>query len=128
MGWGVFNKLYQRYDEWFEESPGKKIFELEVKCAKQVFQGTLKPSLEVGVGTGRFAERLNIDFGVDPSSEMLKKALGRGVRVAEATAEMLPFPSNCFGMVALIVTLCFLDDPAKALRESFRILRKDGGF
>jgi len=126
MSWKIFNRLYQRYDEWFDRPPGKEIFELEVKCVKQVFRKTLKPSLEVGIGTGRFAERLNIDFGVDPSFEMLKKALKRGVRVVEATAEMLPFPSNCFGTVALIVTLCFLDDPTKALKESFRILRKDG--
>ncbi len=67
-----------------------------------------------------------IDFGVDPSEEMLRKASEREIKVVKAIAEELPFPSEFFGAVAIILTLCFLNDPSKALRESFRILTKGG--
>jgi len=126
MRWEVFNKLHHKYDEWFDKSPGKEIFELEVQCLKEAFRGASEPWLEIGVGTGRFAEKLGIDFGVDPSEEMLKKAFERGIKVVKAVAEDLSFPSNSFGGVAIIVTLCFLDDPEKALKECFYVLRKGG--
>lgn len=126
MSWQVFNKLYKKYDEWFEEYPGKEMFKLEVNCLKEIFRGASEPFLEIGVGTGRFAEKLGVNFGVDPSCKMLNKALERKVKVAGATGEMLPFSSNCFGAVVLIVTLCFLDNPVKTLRESSRVLREDG--
>ena len=127
MSWQVFNKLYLKYDEWFDTFPGERIFELEVRCAREAFQEIPKPWLEVGVGTGRFAEKLAIDFGVDPSGEMLKVASKRGIKTAEAVGERLPFPSSLFGGVALIVTLCFLDDPLKVLKECFYVLKSGGG-
>ena len=126
MRWEVFNKLHHKYDEWFDESPGKEIFELEVQCLNEAFRGSWGPRLEIGVGTGRFAEKLMIDFGVDPSEEMLRRASEREIGVVKAVAEELPFPSEFFGGVAIILTLCFLDDPSKALRECFRILIKGG--
>ena len=126
MSWQVFDRLHHKYDDWFDKSPGKEIFKLELECLREAFRGSGRPSLEIGVGTGRFAEKLMIDFGVDPSEEMLKKASERGIEVVEAIAEELPFPSNFFSAVAIILTLCFLDDHSKALRESFRILTKGG--
>jgi SAM-dependent methyltransferase len=126
MSWEVFDKLHHKYDEWFDKSPGKGIFELEVQCLQGAFREVLEPRLEIGVGTGRSAEKLGIDFGVDPSEEMLRKAFGRGIKVVKAAAEHLPFPSDFFGGVVIIVTLCFLDDPLKALRECFHVLRKGG--
>jgi len=126
MNWQIFNRLYQRYDEWFDSFPGKKIFELEIRCAKKAFQGIPKPWLEVGVGTGRFAEKLGIDFGVDPAWKMLKIARGRGIKVIKAVGEHLPFSPNSFQAVALIVTLCFLYKPLKVLKECFYIVKKEG--
>jgi len=126
MGWEVFDRLHHKYDDWFDKSPGKEIFKLELECLKEAFRGSWRPRLEIGVGTGRFAEKLMIDFGVDPSEEMLRKASERGIQVTKAVAEELPFPSDFFGGLAMILTLCFLDDPSKALRECFRILTKGG--
>lgn len=126
VNWQVFNKLHQRYDEWFDTSPGREIFELELRCLKKVCRGVPGPWLDIGVGTGRFAKKLGIDFGVDPSEEMLRKASERGIRVVKAVAEHLPFSSESFGGAAIIITFCFLDDPSKALKECFHILRKGG--
>ena len=93
---------------------------------KEALKGVPKPWLEIGVGTGRLAEKLGISFGVDPSEEMLRKAFERGTKVVRAVAKHLPFPSESFGGAAIIVTLCFLDDPLKALKGCFHILRKGG--
>lgn len=126
MSWEIFDKLHKRYDEWFDEFPGKKIFELEVQCVREAFQGVPRPWLEVGVGTGRFTEKIGIDFGIDPSEKMLREAIKREIKVVKAKAENLPFLPNFFGGIAIIVTFCFLDDPLKALKECFRALKKDG--
>ena len=126
MSWEVFNKLYQRYDEWFDDFPGKNIFALEVECVREAFQGIPEPWLEVGVGTGRFAEKIGIDFGIDPSEKMLKEATKRKIKAVKATAEHLPFLPDFFGGIAIIVTFCFLDNPLRALKECFYVLRKDG--
>ncbi len=124
--WEVFDRLHHKYDEWFDKSPGKEIFKLELECLRKAFRGSWGPRLEIGVGTGRFAQKLMIDFGVDPSEQMLRKASERGIQVTEAVSEELPFPSDFFGAVAIILSLCFLDKPSKALRESFRVLTKGG--
>lgn len=126
MSWQVFDKFPHRYDHWFDTSPGREISKLESWCLKEAFRGVMRPWLEIGVGPGRFAGKLKIDFGVDPSQEMLRKASKRGIKVTRAVAEHLPFPQNFFGGIAIIVTLCFLDEPSKALKECFCVLRKGG--
>lgn len=126
MSWKVFDKLYQKYDEWFDSFPGENIFELEAECLRKVFQEIPEPWLEVGVGTGRFAKKIGIEFGIDPSEEMLKKAIKRKIKVAKAKAENLPFSSDSFGGTAMIVTFCFLDNPLNALKECYRVLRSKG--
>jgi len=85
------------------------------------------PWLEVGVGTGRFARALGIDVGVDPAGRMLAYAATRGVRVAEALGEALPFGDGSFGAVFIVVTICFARDPAALLREARRVVTDRGG-
>jgi SAM-dependent methyltransferase len=82
--------------------------------------------LEVGVGTGRFAQALGVKEGVDPCAPMLEFARQRGVRARRGLGESLPYPDCCFHGVLLVVTLCFLSDPARALRECARVLKEDG--
>jgi SAM-dependent methyltransferase len=82
--------------------------------------------LEVGVGTGRFAAPLGVEFGIDPAAEMLDYARSRGIRVARAVAEALPFADAAFDYALAVTTLCFVDDPAAMLAEACRILRSGG--
>jgi len=82
--------------------------------------------LEVGVGTGRFAQALGVKDGVDPSVPMLEFARKRGVRTTRGWGENLPYPDGRFHGVLLVVTLCFLSDPARALRECARVLNENG--
>jgi SAM-dependent methyltransferase len=57
---------------------------------------------------------------------MLEFARQRGVRARGGWGESLPYPDGSFHGVLMVVTLCFLSDPARALRECARVLKQDG--
>lgn len=121
-----FNTLPDRYDAWFDSPAGKTIFTAEVACIRQLQPSMAGRWLEVGVGSGRFAESLGVQEGIDPSPAMLELAVARGVSVEQAVAEELPYPEGTWDGVLLVVTICFLDDPLRALEECRRVLCKDG--
>ena len=120
----VFDRLYTRYDSWYERHPALAYSELlTVACA---LGDPGYPCVEVGVGTGWFAHKVGCRFGVDPSLGMLKIARKRGLEVVAGIGENLPFRDSGFSSALLVVTLCFVDDPMKVVEELSRILRKDG--
>ncbi|MBN2301420.1 MAG: methyltransferase domain-containing protein [Lentisphaerae bacterium] len=126
IGWMPFEQLADRYDAWFETDRGNHVFEIEVNCIRELLKGMPRPWLEVGVGTGRFAAALDMDEGIDPSSAVLKYAAERGIQTRVGKAEQLPYPDHRFGITLLVVTICFLQDPARALYECRRVLKEDG--
>jgi len=85
-----------------------------------------QPWLEVGVGSGRFAQALGIETGIDPSAKLLAIAKKRGITGFLARGEEKLFDVETFGTVFLIVTLCFVDSPLAVLWEAHRILEKRG--
>ena len=122
----VFDRLANEYDQWFDSEDGRPIFDAEIACLKDLMPADLGRWLEVGVGTGRFAQGLGVKEGIDPSVPMLEFARQRGVRTRTGWGEDLPYPDGSFDGVLLVVTLCFLSDPATALRECARVLKEDG--
>lgn len=122
----VFDVFVERYDAWFDSPFGKSAFKLEKACIAYLCRNLKGPSLEIGVGTGRFAEALGIEYGVDISVRALMFAKRRGITVVRASGEELPFPDETFGSIFIIATLCFVEKPKKVLRESSRVLTKDG--
>jgi len=121
----VFDSLALVYDAWFE-GEGKLVFDMEVEALQEVLPLLPKPWLEVGVGSGRFAQALGIETGIDPSVRLVEMAQGRGIKVFVAKGEERPFGEGAFGTVFLIMTLCFVDSPAAVLREACRILKPGG--
>ena len=121
-----FDKLTERYDAWYDSDEGSKIFAIEVACVRQLLDEPRGRWLEVGVGTGRFAEALGIMDGLEPSLPMLGLAAARGIRRVAGRGESLPYLDCCFDGVLLLATICFLDDTARALSECARVLRRDG--
>jgi len=115
-----------RYDQWFESPKGRLIFEQEVKCLRQLIGGTEGRWMEIGVGTGRFAEALDIREGIDPSEAVLKYASDRGVQTSRGFGEDLPYSDLSFDGLLMVVTICFLDDPHKAFKECRRVLKNKG--
>ncbi len=121
----AFDCLASTYDAWFDEQ-GKLVFAIEVDAFENILPSLPKPWLEVGVGTGRFAQALRIETGVDSSANMLKLAKKRGMSVLLARGENVCFRDESFGTAFLIVTLCFVDSPEAVLREINRILKAGG--
>ena len=121
----VFDSLASDYDAWFEEE-GRLIFASEVEALRQALPLLPKPWIEVGVGSGRFAQTLGIDIGLDPSSKLLEMARNRGISVFLGRGEEMPFHDGVFGTAFFVVTLCFVDSPMRTLGEAARILKSQG--
>ena len=119
----IFNNNYKKYDLWYERNRFAYLSELE--AVKKVLPKTGK-GLEIGVGTGRFAAPLGIITGIDPSKNMVKIARHRGVDARLGYGEKLPFRNNIFNYAVIIITICFVNDPKKVLKEAYRVLRKNG--
>ena len=120
-----FDSLASVYDDWFEEE-GKLPFAIEVRAFQEILPFLPKPWLDIGVGSGRFAQALGIETGIDPSIKLLEIAKKRGITTLTGRGEQQSFAKESFGTVFLIVTLCFLDSPLDVLREAYRILMPDG--
>jgi len=120
-----FDTLASAYDAWFEEE-GKLVFDIEVRAFQEVLSELPKPWLEVGVGSGRFAQALGRETGFAPSSKLLAMAKRRGITVFLTRGEEEFFDAETFGSVFLIATLCFVDSPLAVLREAYRILKAGG--
>lgn len=119
----IFDRYYMKYDGWYDRNKFAYLSELE--AVKKVLPKKGK-GLEIGVGTGRFAVALDIKYGIDPSKNMIKLARQRGVDAKLASGERLPFRNDVFDYAAIIITLCFVRNPQKVLKEAGRILKKKG--
>ena len=119
----VFDERAAEYDGWFESS---LLFAIERAALHELITPLLGPKLEVGVGPGRFAEALGVEFGVDPALAPLALAKKRGVRVSQAVGEALPYADQSMRTVLLLFTFCFLADPRPVLLECRRVLKPGG--
>ena len=126
-GWdnSPFESKASEYDAWFDGA-GKLIFASEVEALRIVLSSLPNPWLEIGVGTGRFAQALGIKTGIDPAGKMLEIAKERGISVFQIQGEEQFFNKEIFGTVFLILTLCFVRFPLMILHEANRILKLDG--
>ncbi len=118
-----FETHFAEYDAWFDAYPN--VYESELLAVREV----LPPPgdwVEIGVGTGRFASRLGIPVGIEPSARMAALARRRGVEIISGRVEALPLPDTAVDAVFLITVLCFVQELDRALREVARVLRPRG--
>ena len=120
-----FDEHFNAYEEWFSRNP--YVYRSELKAVAH-FIPAGGEGLEIGVGSGRFAEPLGIKVGIEPSREMRKLARASGIKVFDAVAEKLPFPDGRFDFALMVTTICFVDDTEKSFEEARRVLRKGGVF
>jgi ubiquinone/menaquinone biosynthesis C-methylase UbiE len=123
MNQNPFNIYTEEYEKWFKEN--ENTFQSELLAIRQVVP-IGKKGIEIGIGSGIFAEQLDIKFGIDPSEKMLDLARKRDLNVVNGFAENLPFPDESFDFAAFITSICFIKNPEKAIKEAYRILRKEG--
>ncbi|OSS41608.1 Methyltransferase TM1293 [Desulfurella amilsii] len=119
----VFDNNTEDYEEWFEKN--KYVYLSEVEALKKVMPKEGK-GIEIGVGSGRFALPLGIKVGVEPSKQMADIAKKNGIDVIFGVAESLPLEDNSFDFALMAVTICFVNDPLKSLKECYRILKPKG--
>lgn len=121
----VFDQNALEYDDWFDKHAS--LYQSELAALKKAIPEAGK-GIEIGVGSGRFAGPLNVEYGVEPAGNMAKLAEERGITVYEGYAENLPVESSSFDFAFMITTVCFLSDIPKAFSEVYRILKPGGTF
>jgi ubiquinone/menaquinone biosynthesis C-methylase UbiE len=114
------------YDAWYDSAAGAGVLRVELRCVAELLEGAERPWLEVGTGSGRFGGALGVDVGLDPARAFLRIASRRVPSVVRGVAEALPFRSASAGAVVVVATLEFVADPAVAIREVARVLRRGG--
>jgi len=120
-----FERHTIKYEEWFEKN------EFAYKSELQAVRYLLPKKgagVEIGVGTGRFAEPLGIRVGVEPSKAMRKVAQKRGIEVIDGVAEALPFEDCLFDFALMVTTICFVGDIETSFKEAFRVIKPAGFF
>lgn len=118
-----FESQAAEYENWFDKNHFAYISELQ--AVKMLLPKGGK-GIEIGTGTGRFAAPLDIGLGLEPSGQMLKMAVQRGIRVVKGIAEELPFADARFDFALMITTICFLDDIDAAFHEARRVIKPTG--
>ncbi len=122
----IFDRLHDRYDNWYLKNRITAMNELSL--IKFMISGKPRPCVEIGVGTGYFASAVGCELGIDPSIGMLEKARQRGIESLAGLGERLPLKKSSIATVLMVVTLCFLDFPTKALKEVKEVLVPKGYF
>ena len=91
--------------------------------------GEVRKVLDIGSGAGNMAHHLGQYgqvFGIDYNGRPLPVAQGRGLPVAQGSGSELPFPTDTFGLVALLDTVEHIADELGVLQECARVLRPGG--
>jgi SAM-dependent methyltransferase len=118
-----FDHYPDEYDNWFVLH--EQAFQSELNAIRKVLPRRGK-GIEIGVGTGMFAEPLGIAEGIEPSRAMRVRARRRNIRVRDAVAENLPYLDKSIDFALMVTTICFVDDLTRVFDEAYRILKDDG--
>jgi hydroxymethylpyrimidine/phosphomethylpyrimidine kinase len=119
----AFEEGAEDFDAWFDKN--RMVFESELLAEKHFLE---KPenAVSIGVGSGLFASRLGIKYGVEPAKGMAELARRRGIEVKSGAAEDVPYPDGRFDTVLMSTILSYAKDPQQAVDEAFRILKPAG--
>jgi ubiquinone/menaquinone biosynthesis C-methylase UbiE len=101
------------------------------KILKEMVKKPTGNLLEVGVGSGRFIEKICDDFkkmkcfGIDVVPDFVKTGNKR-IRLSLQSAEKMDFPDNFFSCVVVIDVLHHVPNREKALSEISRVCKPNG--
>jgi len=84
----VFEEYAKEYDRWFDEYPDE--YHAELARIQRVLTAPDSRSIEVGVGSGRFAGPLGVTLGVEPSRALGQMARQRGIEVIRGRSRLSP--------------------------------------
>jgi SAM-dependent methyltransferase len=124
MAQEIFERYAEEYDAWYDAH--RSVYDAELARIRSVLPPVDSRSVEVGVGSGRFAGPLGIRLGIEPSRALGRMACRQGIDVIRGRAECLPLRDTSCSVVLLVTVLCFLDEPHRALGEIMRVLVSSG--
>ena len=133
----IFDSAAKGYDGWYETAMGSFADKVQTELAFKLFNAkTGMRVLDVGCGTGNYSVKLAklgcSVTGIDISDKMLgiarEKALREDVQIefANMDAYHLEFEDESFDGVFCMTAIEFLDEPQKALKEFFRVVKEAG--
>lgn len=121
----------ERYEAWYQTARGRWIAATEFALMMRILRPDPGSSLlDVGSGTGQFSRRFaqaGLDVvSLDPAPDMLAVAgrIAPASPCVRGTALALPFRDQTFDCVAAVTSLCFVEPPARALSEMWRVCRR----
>jgi ubiquinone/menaquinone biosynthesis C-methylase UbiE len=125
----AFDQVAGFYDDWYSHPQGRQVFEAELRALESLIPLS-GLGLEVGAGTGVFAERLTGEdrtiICLDPSGAMLAKAKERNMPAIMGIGEHIPITGGVMGFAYMVTTLEFLEYPVAALKQVREATKKDG--
>jgi ubiquinone/menaquinone biosynthesis C-methylase UbiE len=130
---GFRGKLFGKLMEWTNAAAYQKVLQALAPSDNERF-------LEIGFGTGRFAEMLlsntpeTFVAGVDPTETMVETTLNRLIKkgwenridIRQGTDNSLPWREDRFDGVIAIHCFQFWPDPDLSIAEISRVLRPQG--
>ncbi len=131
----IFDEWPEKYDQWFTTPIGSLVKKVEGELLLDFLNPVrAERILDAGCGTGVFTQDIlscgSKVAGLDVSLPMLMRARQKARESAfqGAVADMLnlPFPENCFDKAISVTALEFITDGRKAVRELFRVARRNG--
>ena len=120
----VFERYAGEYDHWFEEH--REEYHAELARIRRLLPHPDSRAIEVGAGSGRFADPLGITIGIEPSRALGQMAHRRGIDIIRGRAETIPLRNASCSSVLMVTVICFLDDPVRAFCELQRVLIPGG--
>ncbi len=116
----IFDKNADRYDNWYFKNIDIALSEEDL-VKSFIIDGR---GVEIGSGTCYFTRLRKYCIGIDASFTMCKICRKKyDIDVVNSIGEMLPLRDRCLDYIMIIVTICFVDDYEKVVKECYRCLR-----
>ena len=119
------------YEAWYHTPRGHWVGRQEFLLLRKLLQASADETLlDVGCGTGYFSRLFSPTgiqvTGLDPdrASLLYARTQSDAIDWVPGDAQTLPFADNCFDYCMAVTSLCFVANPAQALKEMLRVARK----
>lgn len=138
---GSSELLREEFNRWAEAGRGEEMEEHHLPIVEPTLAlMDLQPTgrvLDLGCGSGWLVRRLAATatkgrvVGIDVSDEMVRRAQSASagfsnVEFLQGTAEVIPAPPQSFTRILSVESAYYWHDPARGVREMFRVLEPGG--
>ena len=119
------------YEAWYHSPRGRWIGDREFTLLRDLLRPEADATLlDVGCGTGHFSRRvarLGLSVtGIDPDPKAIDfaKEQDDDTVYLQGNGLDLPFSDQSFDYTTAVTSLCFIDEPTRAIKEMWRVTRR----